>query len=391
MGTVLFDLAACQPIRDSRFHGGGVYGGIVFKALVNVAPERIVAYYKPSQFLDENVQQLLKDKNIIIANGDAISYSEAYHKYNCSKFYSPLYSIQHDQLIAEGVPVILTIHGLRPLEMFTDSDEVSYATKWRDKLKAIVKSSPLCVYQKRKYYARFEYLLSAENVQVVTVSYHSKYSMKSYYPNSEINRIHVFYSPSTAMTGYEEFIGTKTDVKYYMIISANRWLKNAGRAMLALDKIFDTNPDLCDCVKVLGLKTDTNVYKRIRNKNKFEILGYQPQEDLEKLYSGAYALIYPTLNEGFGYPPLEAMKYGVPVVSSPFSSIPEVCGDSVLYANPYSIEEIDNRILQLEDSSVYEKMKTKSLLRYMEIKEKQDSDLIDLCDLILCEHKLLNK
>ena len=89
--------------------------------------------------------------------------------------------------------------------------------------------------------------------------------------------------------------------------------------MLALDKLFDTNPDICDSVKVLGLKTDTRVYKRIHNKEKFEILGYQSQNDLERLYAGAYALIYPTLNEGFGYPPLEAMKYSVPVVSSPFS------------------------------------------------------------------------
>lgn len=383
MNKILFDLAACQPNRESKFHGGGVYGYIVFRALINAAPDKIVAYYRPSRFLDENIQQLLKDKNIFIADGDVMSYTDAYHNFNCCKFYTPLHGIQHDPLIAEGVPVLLTIHGLRSLEMFTDSDEINYARSWKDYLKALVKNSLLSVYQKRKYYAKFEHLLSADNVQVVTVSIHSKYSMKSYYPNTDINRLHVFYSPSTAMEGYEKYIGTKTDKKYYMIISANRWLKNAGRAMLALDKLFDTNPDICDSVKVLGLKTDTRVYKRIHNKEKFEILGYQSQDDLERLYAGAYALIYPTLNEGFGYPPLEAMKYSVPVVSSPFSSIPEVCADSVLFANPYSIEEIGNRILQLEDPSFYEEMKRKAIARYKVIKEKQDTDLSELCNLIL--------
>ena len=197
-----------------------------------------------------------------------------------------------------------------------------------------------------------------------------------------MSNISVFYSPSTAIEGYERFINDYKE-KYYLIISANRWLKNAVRAIQSIDSLLDFNPSICDKVKVLGLKKDTKVYKRIRNKDKFEILGYQNQEDLEELYAGAYAFIYPTLNEGFGYPPLEAMKYGTPVVSSPFSSIPEICGDAVLYANPYSIHEISNRILQLEDREIYSKFKVASVNKYKSIVEKQNIDLIGLCNLLL--------
>lgn len=57
---------------------------------------------------------------------------------------------------------------------------------------------------------------------------------------------------------------------------------------------------------------------KIKNKSHFVLLEYVDNNVLESLYKGAYALIYPTLNEGFGYPPLEAMKYGTPVLSSPF-------------------------------------------------------------------------
>ena len=155
-----------------------------------------------------------------------------------------------------------------------------------------------------------------------------------YYPFVDEKRIKVMYSVSTTPEGYEKTKPYTTD-KYYLIVSANRWLKNAYRAIQAFDRLFD-NPQYAikGKVVVLGLSKDTSIYKRIKHKERFELLGYVDQDTLESLYKGAYALVYPSLNEGFGYPPLEAMKYGTPVIASPFASITEVCGDSVLYANP---------------------------------------------------------
>lgn len=60
-------------------------------------------------------------------------------------------------------------------------------------------------------------------------------------------------------------------------------------------------------------------------------LGYIPDEDLAKLYSGAAALVYPSLYEGFGLPVLEAMACGCPVVCSRSASLPEAAGDAALY------------------------------------------------------------
>lgn len=63
-------------------------------------------------------------------------------------------------------------------------------------------------------------------------------------------------------------------------------------------------------------------------------LGYVSEGDLVELYSRALAMVYPSRFEGFGLPPLEAMACGCPVVTCRATSIPEVCGNAVLYLDP---------------------------------------------------------
>ena len=68
--------------------------------------------------------------------------------------------------------------------------------------------------------------------------------------------------------------------------------------------------------------------------------GFVPDEDLPTLYSAAGIFVFPSLYEGFGFPPLEAMACGTPVVASNTSSLPEVIGDAGVLVNPFSIDEI---------------------------------------------------
>jgi glycosyltransferase involved in cell wall biosynthesis len=105
-------------------------------------------------------------------------------------------------------------------------------------------------------------------------------------------------------------------------------------------------------VIVLGVCHKKIYLKCIKNKDKFIIEGYKDVEELEILYINAHLFLYPTLNEGFGYPPLEAMKYGTYVAVSAITSTTEVYGDAVLYFNPYDINEICNRILQSFDQVI---------------------------------------
>jgi alpha-1,3-rhamnosyl/mannosyltransferase len=71
------------------------------------------------------------------------------------------------------------------------------------------------------------------------------------------------------------------------------------------------------------------------------------EEDMPALYSGAELFVFPSLYEGFGLPPLEAMACGVPVLCSSSSSLPEVVGDAALTVNPYGVTAIAEGLQQL--------------------------------------------
>lgn len=75
--------------------------------------------------------------------------------------------------------------------------------------------------------------------------------------------------------------------------------------------------------------------------------GFVPDEDLPALYQGADVFVYPSLYEGFGLPPLEAMASGTPVVASNSSSIPEVVGTSGILIDPQDVEGFARAIIKL--------------------------------------------
>lgn len=75
--------------------------------------------------------------------------------------------------------------------------------------------------------------------------------------------------------------------------------------------------------------------------------GYAPDAELAELYQNATLFIFPSLYEGFGLPPLEAMQFGVPVVASRASCLQEVLGDAALYCEPQSGEDIAEKIAAL--------------------------------------------
>ena len=76
-------------------------------------------------------------------------------------------------------------------------------------------------------------------------------------------------------------------------------------------------------------------------------LGFVPYETLRVFYKSAQIFVFPSLHEGFGLPPLEAMANGTPVVTSNVSSLPEIVGDAALLVNPENVFEICKGIRHL--------------------------------------------
>lgn len=84
----------------------------------------------------------------------------------------------------------------------------------------------------------------------------------------------------------------------------------------------------------------------IDNKN-IITTGFVSEEDLLKIYNSAKIFLYPSLYEGFGLPPLEAMAQKIPVITSNISSLPEVVNNAAIQINPYNENEIISSILKL--------------------------------------------
>jgi len=154
--------------------------------------------------------------------------------------------------------------------------------------------------------------------------------------------------------------------KYLLYIGDMRPYKNLERSLEAFDRL-----NLTDLAFVIGGKKDPHFYPGIEKKvdrlllkNKVIFLGYVPEEDLPYLYSEAAAFVFPSLYEGFGLPPLEAMACGCPVVASNAASLPEVCGDAVRYVDPYDVESIARGIHEvLTDEVMRQNLRAKGLER----------------------------
>jgi glycosyltransferase involved in cell wall biosynthesis len=77
--------------------------------------------------------------------------------------------------------------------------------------------------------------------------------------------------------------------------------------------------------------------------------------ELVELYRSAACLVFPSLYEGFGLPPIEAMACGCPVATSDATSLPEVCGDAAEYFDPLSTEEIAAAIVRALEGRLVER------------------------------------
>ncbi len=89
---------------------------------------------------------------------------------------------------------------------------------------------------------------------------------------------------------------------------------------------------------------------------------FVPDQDLPYLYKGSTAFVFPSLAEGFGLPPLEAMASGIPVISSDASCMPEVLGNAAFYFDPFDISDISRSIIRIiKDKKLQSKLRSRGI------------------------------
>ena len=106
---------------------------------------------------------------------------------------------------------------------------------------------------------------------------------------------------------------------------------------------------------------------RHKQHKQVRFLGYLPDDTLAILYRLASAFVFPSLYEGFGLPPLEAMASGAPVVTSNVSSLPEVAGDAAVLVDPYDVDSIvDGVRAVLSDEGLANELRRRGPIRARE-------------------------
>ncbi len=211
--------------------------------------------------------------------------------------------------------------------------------------------------------------------QIITDSDSTKRDLVEHFhvPADKITTVHLGVDPTFAPASEAQAapIMAKHGVRfgaYLLYIGTVEPRKNLPRLIQAYH-LFRANGSQSLPLVLVGANgwLNQDLFREIdksRWKDHIKILGYVAKTDLPALYSGAAAFVYPSIYEGFGLPPLEAMACGAPVITADNSSLPEVVGDAALLVDAYDVEAIANAMLQVaSDSTMRESLKQRGLAR----------------------------
>lgn len=225
-----------------------------------------------------------------------------------------------------------------------------------------------------RYYKYYVPKFMAHATRIATVSEYSKADIVRQYGIAP-DKIDVVYSAAKDVfspIGQEEknrIANQYTQGKPYLIfVGSIHPRKNLKNMLLAFDEFKKATPSDLKFLVVgaFGWQNSDlrDVIGSMQFKDEVIFLGRQALDELAKFIAGSYALLYLSLFEGFGVPPLEGMKCGVPVITSATSSIPEICGNAALLAGPLDVQAISQSIAQLwTDPALYQDLIKKGALQ----------------------------
>lgn len=240
-------------------------------------------------------------------------------------------------------PLLLNLSGLGPLY---------YKNQ-------IITIHDLSFYENRKWFSTsyaFFYsfvtpILAKTARKIITVSNFSKSEILKYLKVDEEKIEVVFNAVATNLEVNLETYKMSSQIKsivkdkYILAVCSIDPRKNLQRL---IDGFIELNLDGFKLVLVGKTSKHFNV-KLISNSDNVVFTGFLSDSDLCVLYKKCQFFVYPSLYEGFGIPPLEAMKNGCPVIVSNIPSLKEVCEDAAIYVDPFDVQSMKNGIMRLID------------------------------------------
>jgi glycosyltransferase involved in cell wall biosynthesis len=256
----------------------------------------------------------------------------------------PLYRPYTQVIIVHDLTAMILKGAHRPDFRFRFGQEVLHAARCADKIITVSQSTKKDLIN----------LLGAKPERITVV--YQGYDDDNFKPSSDPHKVQTALQRHNISGNYILYVGTlelkKNPIR---LIEAFASLKRDGKIVHKL--------------VIAGKRAwgDEAVFHAVRrNGLEGEVIftGYVPKEELPLLMSGADVFIFPSLHEGFGIPPLEAMACGTPVITSNVSSLPEVVADAGVLVDPYNTDEMAEAIYRVvSNRDLREQMQRKGLER----------------------------
>lgn len=243
-----------------------------------------------------------------------------------------------------------------------------------------------------KYYGYFVPKFLQQATRIATVSEYSKTDIIQHYGISP-SKIDVVYSAAKEVfrpvddATKIEIRNTYTQGKPYLLyVGSINARKNLKTMLLGFDKYKEVQgSDLQFLIAgAMGWQNSElqPVLDTMKHRADVIFLGRQPLDELAKLVGSAFALMYVSLFEGFGVPPLEAMACGVPAISSTTSSLPEICGTAAILVPPTDVQALADAIFQLcANPSLYHSLVEQGYVQAQQFTWQRTASLLwDSCE-----------
>jgi len=337
---LLFD-----PCFVSRLNLTSIYQSAVKlqRQLIQSSLKKYPILYKPSLSIQVPFKLLSK-----------LDIESTFNPQKFNIYHSPFYPIP-DRTTTQNLQRVLTIYDLLPI-----LSPHNFTQNSRSRFKSIINS------------------IDRYQDWITCISENTKQDFCNY---TGMNPERVFVTPLAASENFYPVTDTEIisqKLKQYLIPTQPYLLslctleprKNLNFLLQGFAQILSQDPNLELNLVLVGVSgwKNNDIFQTVQStpilKKHVIFTGYIPDHDLSAIYSGALAFVYPSLYEGFGLPPLEAMQCGTPVITSNTSSLPEVVGDAGIMINPKHSDELCQSMLNLvNNQSLRNQLSQKGILR----------------------------
>ncbi len=235
----------------------------------------------------------------------------------------------------------------------------------------------------RKYFPKF----ASKSKRIATVSEYSKQDMVNTYgvSGSKIdvvyNGVNEVYQPLDINSIDETRKSISEGKPYFLFVGSLHPRKNIAKMLRAFDLFCDHHGNTHKFVIVGEKKWWTQeiriTYEQMKHSSEVIFTGRMSIDELKNACGAAFCMLYVSVFEGFGVPIIEAMRCGVPVITSNTTSMPEVSGGAALLADPADADDICEKMLELAgDNDLQESMKQKGIARAGEFSWERTTGLL---------------